>query len=70
MAIVLSVFLPIVNGEIGFQGRYLVPVWLLFLLSAYGIRFARWRLDALAMIGMLLLIMVVNLQTLATTYGA
>jgi uncharacterized membrane protein len=70
MAIVLSVYLPIVNGEIGFQGRYLAPVWLLVLLSAYGIRFARWRLDALAMIGMLLVIMVVNLQTLVTTYGA
>ena len=70
MAVVLFVYLPVVNGEIGFQGRYLAPVWLLILLSAYGIRFAKWRLDALAMIGMLLVIMVVNLQTLATTYGA
>jgi uncharacterized membrane protein len=70
LAVVLFVYLPIVNGELGFQGRYLAPVWLLILLSAYGIRFAKWRLDALAMIGMLLVIMVVNLQTLVTTYGA
>ena len=69
MAIALYVFLPMINGELFFQGRYLAPVWLLLLLSAYGIRFTRRRLDCLAMIGVLLVMMVVNLQTLVSFYG-
>ena len=68
--VALYVFLPTINGEISFQGRYLVPVWLLLLLSAYGIRFTRQHLDAAVMIGMLAVIVVVNLLTLASVYSA
>ncbi len=70
LAVALYVFLPTINGEISFQGRYLVPVWLLLLLSAYGIRFTRQHLDAAVMIGMLVVIVAVNLLTLASAYGA
>jgi uncharacterized membrane protein YhaH (DUF805 family) len=66
---VLFVVLPTPNGEIVFQGRYLAPVWLLLLLSLYGLRFMRWHVSRLSMIGALLVIMVVNLQTLVSQYG-
>jgi uncharacterized membrane protein len=70
MAVALFVFLPTSSGEMSFQGRYLAPVWLLLLLSAYGIRFTKRHLGALSVIGVLLVIMVVNLQTLMSFYGA
>jgi hypothetical protein len=69
IAVALYVFLPKSDGQISFQGRYLAPVWLLLLLSAYGLRFSRIRLGNVPMIGVLLVIMVVNLQTLMSSYG-
>jgi uncharacterized membrane protein len=69
MAVALYVFLPTSSGELSFQGRYLAPVWLLLLLSAYGIRFIKRRVSPLSLIGVLLVIMLVNLQTLLTFYG-
>jgi hypothetical protein len=68
IAVALYVFLPKSDGQISFQGRYLAPVWLLLLLSAYGVRFSRIRLGNVPMIGVLLVIMVVNLQTLMSSY--
>jgi hypothetical protein len=69
IGVVLFIVLPTPNGEIYFQGRYLAPVWLVLLLSVYGLRFARWRLSRLSMVGALLVIMVVNLQTLVSQYA-
>ena len=69
IAVALYVFLPTSDGHLSFQGRYLAPVWLLLLLAAYGIRFSRVRLGNVTMIGVLLVIMVVNLQTLSSSYG-
>jgi len=66
----LHVFLPRYDGAISMQGRYLAPVWLLLLLSAYGIRFSRWRLGQMPMIGALLVMMALNLQTLMSSYRA
>jgi uncharacterized membrane protein len=70
VAVALYVFLPTPDGEISMQGRYLAPVLLPLLLAGYGIRFARWRLDALSLVAVLVVIMVVNLQALASAYGA
>ena len=69
IGVVLYIVLSTPKGEISFQGRYLVPVWLTLLLSVYGIRFVKWRLSRLSMISALLVIMVVNLQTLVSQYG-
>ena len=68
IALALYVFLPKSDGQISFQGRYLAPVWLLLLLSAYGVRFSRMRLGNVAMIGVVLVIMVATLQTLLSSY--
>ena len=68
IAVALYVFLPKSDGQISFQGRYLAPVWLLLLLSAYGVRFSRMRLGNVAMIGVVLVIMVATLQTLLSSY--
>lgn len=66
----LFVFLPTSRADLSLQGRYLAPVWLLLLLSAYGIRFTKWRLSTLSVIGVLLVVMVVNLGTLMSFYGS
>jgi uncharacterized membrane protein len=69
MAVALYAFLePTGSGQVGFQGRYLAPVWLLLLLSAYGIKFAQRQLGRLFMVGVLLVMMVQNLQTLVSYY--
>jgi len=69
MAVALYAFLgPTASGEVSFQGRYLAPVWLLLLLSVYGIRFAERQLGRLFMVGVLLVIMVQNFQTLISSY--
>ena len=69
MAVALYAFLePTGSGLVGFQGRYLAPVWLLLLLSVYGIKFAHRQLGRLFMVGVLLLMMVQNLQTLVSYY--
>ena len=43
-------------------------MWLLLLLSVYGIRFSKIRLGNAAMIGAVLVIMVATLQTLIASY--
>src|SRR6185503_1816732 len=68
IAVALYVFLPKRDGQISFQRRYLAPVWLLLLLSAYGVRFSRMRLGNVAMIGVVLVIMVATVQTLLSSY--
>jgi uncharacterized membrane protein len=69
MAVALYAFLePTGSGKLGFQGRYLAPVWLLLLLSGYGIKFAQRQLGRLFMVGLLLVMMVMNLQTLVSSY--
>jgi hypothetical protein len=50
------------------QGRYLEPVWLLLLLSAYGIRVAQRHLGQLFVVGVLLVMMAQNLDTLISIY--
>jgi len=59
---------PTADGQVAVQGRYLAPVWLLLLLSAYGIKFAQRQLGRLFMVGVLLVMMVQNLQTLISSY--
>ena len=69
MAVALYAFLePTGSDRVFIQGRYLAPVWLLLLLSAYGIRFARRRLGTLFVAGVLVVMMVQNLDTLWSTY--
>jgi uncharacterized membrane protein len=69
LAVALYAFLePTGSGNILFQGRYLAPVWLLLLLSAYGVRFAQRQLGALVVVGVLLVMMVQNLLTLISYY--
>jgi uncharacterized membrane protein len=69
MAVALYAFLsPAGSGKIDFQGRYLAPVWLLLLLSAYGIRFRRRHLRQLFVVGVLLVMMAQNLDSLITVY--
>ena len=69
VVVALYVFLkPTADGQIAMQGRYLAPVWLLLLLSVYGIKFARRQLDRAFVIGVLLVIMVQNFQTLISVY--
>ncbi len=69
MAVALYVFLePIGSGRIYMQGRYLAPVWLLLLLSLYGIRFARRQLGGLFVVGVLLVLMGENLHALVRVY--
>jgi hypothetical protein len=59
---------PVGNGYVFVQGRYLEPVWLLLLLSAYGIRVARRLPGQLFVVGVLLVMMVQNLETLRSIY--
>ncbi len=69
MSAALFVFLqPTGILHISIQGRYLTPVWLLLLLSVYGIGFAQRQLGRLFMISVLLVVMVQNLQTLISVY--
>ena len=69
MAVALYAFLePIGSGFVSIQGRYLGPVWLLLLLSAYGIRVARRHPGQLFVVGVLLVAMVQNLATLIAYY--
>ena len=69
MAVALFVFLPNNDLALSFQGRYLAPVWLALLLSAYGIRFTTRRMNPLVVIVVPVVIAVANLQTLVTFYG-
>ena len=69
MAVALYVFLePPGSGFVFFQGRYLAPVWLVLLLSAYGVRFAPMRLGIPFIVAVELLLMLQNLQTLISAY--
>jgi hypothetical protein len=69
LAVALYAFLePSGSDRVAFQGRYLAPVWLLLLLSVYGIRFAQRQRGMLVIVAALLVIMVQNLSTLIETY--
>jgi uncharacterized membrane protein len=69
MAVALYAFLePAGSQHVSIQGRYLAPVWLLLLLSVYGIGFAKRQLGRFFTIGVLLAIMVQNIQTLISAY--
>ena len=69
LAVALYAFLePIGSGRMYFQGRYLAPVWLLLLLSAYGVRFATRHRGVVVLVGVLLVMMAQNLQTLVSYY--
>jgi predicted Co/Zn/Cd cation transporter (cation efflux family) len=69
IAIALYGFLePIGSRLIVFQGRYLVPVWLLLSLSVYGTRFVQRHRAAPFLVGVLLLMMAVNLGTIVSSY--
>jgi hypothetical protein len=69
IAIALYGFLePIGSRQIIFQGRYLVPVWLLLLLSAYGFRLVQRHRAAPFLAGLLVFMMVVNLGTIVSSY--
>jgi uncharacterized membrane protein len=56
------------SADILLQGRYLVPVWLLLLLSAYGTRFASRHRGLPVVAGVAVLMMAVSLQTLMSAY--
>jgi hypothetical protein len=69
MAVALYAFLsPIGSGYLNVQGRYLAPIWLLLALSVYGIAFARRHLGQLFVVGVLLVMMAQNLDTLISYY--
>lgn len=71
MAVALYVFLePMGSRRVFFQGRYLAPISLLLLLSAYGIPFVRRHRATPVLVGALLTVMVLNLQTLIWAYHA
>jgi len=69
LAVALYAFLePAGSKQVFFQGRYLAPVWLLLLLSAYGIQFAQRHRRVLFITGVLLVIAAQNLHTLVSYY--
>jgi hypothetical protein len=69
LAVALYAFLePTGSGRVFFQGRYLAPVWLLLLLSAYGIPFVQRHRGVPLLAGVLLVMMVQNLHTLISYY--
>lgn len=69
IAIALFAFLePIGSRQITFQGRYLVPVWLLVLLSVYGSRLVQRHRAAPFLAGVLVLMMILNLGTIVSSY--
>jgi Predicted membrane protein len=69
VALALYAFVePTADGQIALQGRYLAPVWLLLLLSVYGIKFARRQLGRLFLVGVLVVMMLQNFQTLILAY--
>ena len=65
---IYAVLTPAGSRFIYIQGRYLGPMWLLLLLSVYGIAFTRRQLGRFFTIGALLVIMGQNLATLAIAY--
>ena len=69
MAAALYAFLePVGSAEVHFQGRYLAPVWLLLLLSVYGIRFARRQLGVPLVATVLVVVMALSLQAIVAQY--
>lgn len=69
IAVALYAFLePPGSGFVFFQGRYLAPVLLPLLLSAYGIRFTPRRLGMPFVVGVSLVMMLQSLQTLISAY--
>ena len=69
MAVALYAFLePTGSQRVFFQGRYLAPVWLLLLLSIYGMRFAASYRGVRVVFVVALIMMASNLQTLMSTY--
>ena len=69
MAAALYAFLePIGSSEVQFQGRYLAPVWLLLLLSVYGIRFAKRQLGVPLVAAILVVVMALSLQAIVVQY--
>jgi uncharacterized membrane protein len=69
LAVALYAFLePTGSVRVFIQGRYLAPVWLLLLLSVYGIRLAHRRLGQFLVVGVMLVMMVGNFQTLISVY--
>jgi hypothetical protein len=70
MAVALYAFLePPGSDRISVQGRYLAPVWLVLLLSIYGLRFAQRRLGIVFVCAAALVIALESLRVLAVTYG-
>jgi hypothetical protein len=55
-------------ADVGVNGRYLVPVWLLLMLSVYGTRTLPRRRGVPFIVGVLVVMMAVNLQTLMAVY--
>lgn len=71
LAVALYAFLePMGSDRVYFQGRYLAPVWLLLLLSAYGTPFVQRRRGVPLLVGVALVMMVGSLNTLITFYRA
>ncbi len=69
IAIALYAFLePIGSRQITFQGRYLIPVLLLLLLSAYGGHIVQRHRAAPFLAVVVFLMMVINLQTIVSFY--
>jgi uncharacterized membrane protein len=69
LAVALYAFLePAGSQRVFFQGRYLGPIWLLLMLSAYGVRFVHRYRRTLFIIGVFVAIMVENLYVLVSRY--
>ncbi len=69
LAIALYAFLePAGSLRVFFQGRYLGPIWLLLMLSAYSVRFVHRHRRTLFIIGVFAAMMVENLHILLSRY--
>lgn len=69
-AAILFVFLTPVGGDkIAFQGRYFVPVWLLALLSVYGLRTTPAPRTRPAIISMALFLGALTIHAVASAYS-
>jgi uncharacterized membrane protein len=69
LAVALYAFLePAGSLRVFFQGRYLGPIWLLLMLSAYGIRFVHRHRRTLFIIAVFVVMMVENLHIVLSRY--
>jgi uncharacterized membrane protein len=69
LAVAVYVFLELPgSGRVFLQGRYLAPIWLLMMLSVYGVRFIQRHWRTVFIVAVFLVIMAQNFHTLIAYY--